>query len=265
MCAVCVSPELDAWPIFILCAAGVQRREGQLTETLRSRRLPFRVLETPRGASPVAGRARLHRRVWQQVCDDDLAGAILIEDGARLLPGFVRFLASGGHLHADLTQFCHGHARPWLWGGCEAAPGVALRPLAASSGLASGYALSRRGAGLLLEAAARQDDARAAVGDDARLALTADWPCDIARMDALVSRPRLVEPPEWLADAQPAEPSVASAAAARLPAEAGGRARADGIGRGWRDLVAATAPATAAGQLGGFGATPPAHEISPGF
>ncbi|MDB6178823.1 hypothetical protein PAF17_15100 [Paracoccus sp. Z330] len=202
MCAVCVSPVSESWPIFILCDAGVQRREGQLTETLRSHRIPFRVLETVRGASPVGGRARLHRRAWRAIRGDDLPGAIIIEDGARLSPDFVNFMSCGGYLHADLTQLCHGNGRVWRWGGCNAADGVRLRPLAASTGLASGYALSRRGAAHLLRAYRASADV-AGHEETAAQALTADWPCDVSRMGALVSVPALVEAPQWLAEASP--------------------------------------------------------------
>lgn len=177
-----------------------------------------------------------------------MPGAIIIEDGARLLPGFVQFLASGGYLHADLTQFCYGRARIWLWGGCDASPGVALRPLAASTGLASGYAVSQRGARKLLEAAARQTDDSVA---------TADWPCDIAKLGALITRPKLVEPPEWLADAELAPVPVAAATPTRQPV--------GGFAREWRDVVAATLPASAAGTLRGFARNSLSRELSPGF
>lgn len=132
---------------------------------------------------------------WQRLCDEDLPGAILIEDGARLLPGFVEFLATGGYLHADLTQFCHGRARVWRWGERRATTGIVLRPLAASTGLASGYALTRR-------AAVRLIDAGLPDHADARDSRKADWPCDVARMGALITRPNLVEAPDWLAEAE---------------------------------------------------------------
>lgn len=38
--------------------------------------------------------------------------------------------------------------------------------------------------------------------DSARAAARADWPCDVARMGALVSVPALVEPPQWLSVVQ---------------------------------------------------------------
>lgn len=242
MCAVCVSPALDGWPIFILCTAGVQRREGRLTEALRSRRLPFRVLETVRGASCRGWRAQLHRRAWQQLRDEDLPGAIIIEDGARLMPGFVEFLTAGGYLHADLTQFSYGKARVWLWGGCDASPNVALRPLAASTGLAPGYALSWRGASRLLDGVAAETAPH-----------SADWPCDVARLGALVTRPMLVEPPEWLAESDTAPVPVAPpvVTANDLP--------------DWRDLAAATVPASAAEHLRGLARRPFGGSLSPGL
>lgn len=200
MCAVCVSPVSEGWPIFILCDAGVQRREGQLTETLRSHRIPFRVLETVRGTSPIGGRARLHRRAWRAIKSDDLAGAIILEDGATLAPGFPSFMSCGGYLHADLTQLCHGNERVWRWGGCRANDGVRLRPLARSTGLASGYAVSSRGAEHLLRSH-RASEASRVANDGAENALNADWPCDLARMGALVSVPALVEAPQWLCEA----------------------------------------------------------------
>lgn len=258
MCAVCVSPALEGWPIFVLCTAGVQRREGHLTQTLRSRRLPFRVLETVRGASPCGWRAQLHRRAWQQVRDEELPGAIFIDDGARLLPGFVEFLASGGYLHSDLTQFCHGRARVWLWGGRPGSAGVALRPLASSSGLASGYALSWRGAGRLL-------DASATSGAWGQSADHPDWPCDVARLGALVTRPNLVEAPDWLADAEPAPVDATLQGITRERAEA----------TEWRDQVAAarptatypasTLPASTADRLRGLARNSLSRELSPGF
>ena len=201
MCAFCVSTVSEGWPIFILCDAGVQRREGQLTETLRSHRIPFRVLETVRGTSPVGGRARLHRRAWQAIRNEDLPGATIIEDGSRIASGFVNFLSCGGYLHANLTQLCHGKGRVWRWGTRGAGEGVRLRPLAASTGLASAYALSSRGAAHLLRNH-RAKMSAADHDDSARAAVEADWPCDVARMGALVSVPALVEPPQWLSVAQ---------------------------------------------------------------
>jgi hypothetical protein len=240
MCAVCVSPALEGWPIFILCGAGVQRREGQLTETLRSCRVPFQVVETVRGGSLVGWRSGLHRRAWRQIIDQDLPGAIIIEDGARLKPGFVEFLASGGYLHADLTQFCYCRARVWRWGGAEAAPGVKLQPLAASSGLAAGYSLSRRGAGYLLEApvATRANSPSS----------QADWPRDVARLDALVTRPGLVDPPDWLLDSAPAPLQTPQADRAA-----------------WLDLPAATLPQSTADRLRGFARNSFSRELSHGF
>lgn len=188
----------------------------------------------------VGWRSGLHRRAWRRVLDEDLAGAIIIEDGARLMPGFVDFLKSGGYLHADLTQFCYGRARIWRWGGCDASPGVKLRPLAASTGLSSGYALSRRGARQLLDGAGPSHDAASAA--------QAVWPRDVARLDTLVSRPRLVAPPDWLADAERAE-----APAARPE-------RAD-----WLDASAASLSQAAADRLRGFARGHLSRELSHGF
>lgn len=216
MCAVYVSPAFEGWPIFILCGAGMQRREGRLTEKLRSFRLPFHVVETIRGANPVEGRPELHRRVWRQILRDDLPGAVLLEDGARLLPGFVGFLAAGGYLHAELTQLCHGRARVWRWGGGAASPGVRLRPLAASDVLPAGYALSRNGARHLLDAS-RARRSRCERDDD-------HWPCDVARLGAMVARPQLVEAPEWMLTSDPADGEHGhdhdSAAARKAPSHA---------------------------------------------
>ncbi|MCF3972201.1 hypothetical protein [Paracoccus salsus] len=186
----------------------------------------------------------MHRRAWRRIRDEDLAGAILIEDGARLVPGFVDFIESGGYLHADLTQFCYGRARVWRWGGCDASPGVRLRPLAACTGLSAGYSLSRRGARQLLEAAGASRDAR----DSA----AAEWPRDVARLDTLVSRPRLVEAPDWLADAIPREPVQ------EVPAERG-------RGAGWRDLSPASLSHGAAQRLRGFARTQLSRDLSSGF
>ncbi|WCR09541.1 hypothetical protein JHW45_10455 [Paracoccus stylophorae] len=205
-----------------------------MTETLRFRRLRFEVLETVRGASPVGWRSELHRRAWRRVLDDDLPGAIIIEDGARLMPGFVRFLQSGGYLHADLTQFCYDRARVWRWGGCDASPGVRLRPLAAGAGLSSGYALSQRGARQLLDGAgAAQDPERSR---------QAVWPRDVARLDTLVSRPRLVAPPDWLADAD--------------------REVAPAMLHGERDAAAVERPQSAADRLRGLARGPLSRELS---
>lgn len=186
----------------------MQRREGKLTEALRSFRLPFRVIETVRGASPVGGRPELHRKVWTQVVQDDLPGAILLEDGVRLLPGFVGFLAAGGYLHSDLTQLCHGRARVWRWGASDASPGVRLRPLAVSDALPAGYALSRKGADHLLKAH-RAARARYEMRDD-------QWPCEVGQLGALVARPQLVEAPEWMTATQVSRPARDTERASRL-------------------------------------------------
>lgn len=252
MCAVCVSPALEGWPILVLCGAGIQRREGQLTEALRAHHLSYHVLETVRGDSLDGWRSRLHRRAWELIRDQDLRGAIIIEDGARLRPGFVEFLASGGYLHADLTQFCYDRARVWRWGGYDASPGVTLRPLAASMGLASGYGLSRLGARQLLASAGNVPDAARAAD--------ADWPCDIARLDALVTRPQLVEPPDWLVEADPMPVTAPEAAAALTPRPANLPRHPD-----WNRLPGARLPRQAAGRVRDFAVSRLSRELSPGW
>lgn len=221
--------------MFILCGAGMQRRDGQLTETLRAARLGFQVMETVRGASPVGGRPELHLRCWKRVLADDLPGAILLEDGASLMPGFTDFLEAGGYFHADVTQFCHGRGR--IWGGAEGSDHIRLRPLAFSTGLPSGYALSRRAAKRLTEAALAQAETRPV--NSVNRALAADWPCDVTRLGALVCTTELVTPPAWLADAAPAGSA------------------------GWREFAAAALPLAAANRLRGIARSGFAGEANP--
>ena len=128
-----------------------------------------------------------HRRAWQHVVDTGLSGALVFEDDAIPTDRLGALLAAEGHLAGDLVQFDHMDARVWR-PGFRLAPertfgtGLRLVPVAANASLASGYAVSARGAAHLVAGASP-------------VAGLADWPCDTTALGALIAVPPVIARP----------------------------------------------------------------------
>lgn len=123
-----------------------------------------------------------HQEVYARILREELPGAVVMEDDAKPLPGFQEFLKRQAYVAADLIQLDYSNTRVWRGSKRHIAPGLDIRRLAFNSDRTTGYTVSRRGAEYLRR-------------NGLPLCSTADWPCDIVRIGAQVSVPRLVDHP----------------------------------------------------------------------
>jgi glycosyl transferase family 25 len=124
----------------------------------------------------------------------------VLEDDAIPQPGFGAFLAAGAHRGADLTLFDYDDKARALFGTARTPlPGVTLWTLATTRFLATGYAVSARGAAWLRR-------------EGLPIRRLADWPCDITRLGAKLTDPRLIlRPPRGVGSLiEPSRQAMAS-------------------------------------------------------
>ncbi|MCX7685508.1 MAG: glycosyltransferase family 25 protein [Acetobacteraceae bacterium] len=215
------------WPVFVLSLPGCEARRARLLAALTAQGVGFEVVlgvDGRKGLPPeheaevdrpgtlrAMGRAMSdaeyacalsHQRIYALIAERGLPGAIVLEDDAIPLPGFAAFLAAGAQEGCDLTLFDYDGARVMIGSRRRPLPGIETWELATGTTLATGYAVSRRGAAYLRQA-----------GLPVRR--VADWPCDITRIGARVVHPRLIGHPPGDAAGSAIQPSRAPLLAAR--------------------------------------------------
>ena len=194
-----------AWPVFVLSLPGCEARRAPLLDALAAQGIACEVVLGVDGRNGLPPEheadvdrpgtlARLgrpmsdaeyacalsHQRIYSLIGSRGLPGAVVLEDDAIPLPGFGAFLATGAHEDADLTLFDYDDKTRALRGTARTAlPGVTLWTLATTRYLATGYAISARGAAWLRR-------------EGLPIRTVADWPCDISRLGARVVSPRLI-------------------------------------------------------------------------
>lgn len=199
----------DDWPIIIISLPDAFERRQRITQQLNGLDLPFTIFNAIDGRHglPIEyesmidrapERSRLsrklsdaeyacalsHQAVYRQIIDDNLQGAIVLEDDAILTPLFSEFLAVEGYTTANLIQLDHLDGRVSRFGKerCLGAR-IRLKHAAANASLTTGYSISWNGAKYILQ-------------KSLPLRGTADWPCDITALGSMLALPRIVHHPD---------------------------------------------------------------------
>lgn len=124
-----------------------------------------------------------HQEIYRTILDEGWPGAIVLEDDAVLQPGFADFVRAGVYRRHAMVLLDHLGGRHLPFRPEPLMPGVAAWRVAVPPWLTTGYTVSRGAAETIRRRALP-------------LRATADWPCNIARLDCVALLPRLVRPPE---------------------------------------------------------------------
>lgn len=138
-----------------------------------------------------------HQSIYERILQDNLPGAIVLEDDALLSPEFASFLADRKYEDADFIQMDYFGARYYPWKVKSFFKNVRIVRSVKNACLASGYSLSAKAADYILS------QSRPLKG-------LADWPCDLQPIRPMITLPRIIRQP-------PADPRQSSLEADRVP------------------------------------------------
>lgn len=199
------------WPIFVLSLSSASHRRADITEQFALLGLEFEFIEAvngrqglPAALEPLVDRpgtvartgygmsegeyacALSHQLAYARIIDEDLPGAIILEDDAILTWLFRDFYRERQYQAGDLIQLYHYQGKVHKRRPAPSGP-LALMRLASNSWMAVGYSISRRGAERIRQ-------------HSLPLRARADWPCDTFRiLDHYVTWPRAVLHPAPIA------------------------------------------------------------------
>lgn len=121
-----------------------------------------------------------HMSIYKRVVDDNLPGAIVLEDDAILSPLFKEFIDVRGYEAGELIQLDHLHGDVWRFHHPTILTNhIRLARAARNASLTSGYSISRSAASYLLR-------------HGQPLRGLADWPCDVTTIPSFLTLPRIV-------------------------------------------------------------------------
>ena len=196
----------ESWPILVISLDDATERRQRIEKTLGELGLEFEFVSAVDGRTgipphlqhrvdPVSARIALGRPMidtefacalshilcYERIIDSGLPGAIILEDDAEIDTAFLQFLKLRGYARFAFVQFDYNAPVVWSrWLGLNWRVGeIRLLRLVFNAPLATGYSLSSRAAQYLLE-------------NVKPVRLPADWPCDMTRLSAMVTVPRLV-------------------------------------------------------------------------
>ena len=195
------------WPIWIISLADATQRRAEIGRVLGSmgldhsfidaidgrcglpedcERMVDRVRTLERDGTPMMDGeyacALSHQLAYARIIDEGLPGAIILEDDAILTRAFRDFYAGRGYERAPFIQMGYFQARIFRGPG-QSVPGTRLHRLAENAFLTVGYSVSRAAAEHLRR-------------HGLPIRAPADWPCDVTRIPAAVTMPRLVLHPD---------------------------------------------------------------------
>lgn len=204
---------LPDWPIFVVSLADARLRRERITRQCAALGLspvivdatdgrnglpPEAEIQVDRAAADARARRRVtdaelacalsHHGIYHLIVEQDLPGAIVLEDDAILTALFAEFMRGKGYLASDFVQMDHMDARVWYRHRKAWSDTITLLPLAANASLTTGYSLSQMAARFILDRSTP-------------VAGLADWPCDMIPLGGVVTWPRIVDhPPVGIAD-----------------------------------------------------------------
>lgn len=196
---------MSGWPIFVVSLDDAEARRARLVAQLEAFGLGFEIVSAIDGRKGLAERyeamidraatrdnlgrdmsdaeyacALSHHFLYRRVRDDGLAGAVVLEDDAILLPQFAEFMAFAAYETAELIALDHWFARVWRFSGARLTETVRTGRLSLLPWLTTGYSISAAGCAFMIE-------------NSLPISRTADWPCDIRRIGARAAFPRIVD------------------------------------------------------------------------
>ncbi len=202
------STSAGRWPIWVVSLPSAQDRRALIARNFAAAGLEFeffdaidgrkglapeyeamvdRVRTLERDGTPMTDGeyacALSHQAVYLRIIEEDLPGAIVLEDDAMLTPAFRQFYLERGYEAAPLIQMFYFQARVWKGRGKTMTSGIRLYRLAEPAFAATGYSISH-------------EAARRIRAESLPIRAPADWPCDTARLGAHVTVPRLIMHPD---------------------------------------------------------------------
>jgi glycosyl transferase, family 25 len=196
------------WPVFVISLTDAGERRARISEQLSALSIPFEFVDAIDGRSGLPAEyermidragtlvqerrgvsdaeyacALSHMSVYKRILDQNLPGAIVLEDDAILGAGFAAYRGARAYEHGDLIQLDYKDARLWRWAkAAKRFPEFTLMPMAKPGLLANGYSVTSAGAKHLYT-----------YGLPVRS--PADWPCDVSAITTYLTIPRLVDHP----------------------------------------------------------------------
>lgn len=194
--------ESTDWPVFILSLEGDEKRRAPLIDALAKMGLAANVLigVDGRNGLPQSEESRVdrdrpsrflpqltdgelacalsHVNAYQKILYDNLPGAIILEDDAKIETNLKLFMEKKGYTTGDMVLL--GHGRCWTRWQCTRQIGgeIRLYRIVMMPRLAHAYSVSRKAAQALVSCATPVTE-------------VADWPCDISKMNVLAADPQL--------------------------------------------------------------------------
>lgn len=188
------STSAGRWPIWVVSLPSAQDRRALIARNFAAAGLEFeffdaidgrkglapeyeamvdRVRTLERDGTPMTDGeyacALSHQAVYLRIIEEDLPGAIVLEDDAMLTPAFRQFYLERGYEAAPLIQMFYFQARVWKGRGKTMTSGIRLYRLAEPAFAATGYSISH-------------EAARRIRAESLPIRAPADWPCDTARL-----------------------------------------------------------------------------------
>jgi len=196
------------WPIFVISLPIAEKRRKAISTALTDLGLSFEFVDAIDGRASLPpqyegfidrDKARIemgrnltdgefacalsHQKVYKILLDREIPRAIILEDDAIPLTGFKSFLDQNGPEAADLILFDYNRVRIWRKPAKLSFGGISLHPVVSNPFLTTGYSVSYHGAEYLR-------------ANSFPITRPADWPCDIVRLGAHITIPRLIDHPE---------------------------------------------------------------------
>ncbi len=207
------------WPIFVISLTDANERRARISEQLSALSIPFEFVDAIDGRSRLPAEyesmvdragtlvqerramsdaeyacALSHMSVYKRILDQNLPGAIVLEDDAIPGAGFAAYRRARAYEHGDLIQLDYKDARLWRWArAAKRFPDFTLMPMAKPGMLTTGYSVTSAGAKHLYR-------------NGLPLRSPADWPCDVSAITTFLTIPRLVDHPPLCAEQSTIEP-----------------------------------------------------------
>ncbi len=174
---------LDARGLHYELVYGVDGREGLPSkyESMVDRKLAQSRLWRPLSDGEIAC-ALSHQQIYLEIMKRGLPGAVILEDDVRVGDDFADFMGAQAYRRSDMMLLFHHNT--WVTGKASIRVTEKLQAyrIARPTYGTAGYALSRKAASTI-------------VRRSTPIASTADWPCNIARLDCYALSPQIVYHP----------------------------------------------------------------------
>ena len=196
------------WPVFIISLHDAQCRRQKLCARLDELSITYQIVPAVDGRTglpsmyePLVDRATArqrmkrdmsdgelacalsHQMVYNRIVKNDLLGAIVLEDDAEISEEFREFYFECHYTKNQLTLLDHNKAKVWVFSKRKLFKDIYTHRVSNNPFAATGYSISYSGAKYILE-------------NSTPVAATADWPCNLWKIDSVLTIPRLVDQPK---------------------------------------------------------------------